>query len=335
MTFDDHALISRLTELLARERELRAEFIVHLAEFDRRRLYLVAGYPSLFAWLTERMRISKASAYRRVTAARLVARVPAVEAVLRDGRVSLTKLCALKDVLNAEGAEELLGRAASMTEQEVEELAVAMSPRRDAPPPPRDSIRIIVPPAAPPEPLFAPRPVGSVAEPAPAPAPARRVITMSVGPEFMQLLDDVRAALSHSHPCASLETLLGGCMKMALSVKAKKVKAEAERPRTRTKAPRGRHIPAEVRRTVWKRDGSRCSFVSDDGRRCSATERLELHHRVPFGRGGAATVENLAVLCSLHNDLAARHDYGDVVMDRFTSRAVARPRPPHDQASGP
>ena len=141
---------------------------------------------------------------------------------------------------------------------------------------------------------------------------------MTVGPEFVQLLEQVRASLSHSHPCATLETLLGECMKTMLAHKARTVRAEVKRPRRRkAKGATGRHVPAEVRRAVWKRDGARCTFVSDDGRRCSATHRLQLHHRIPFARGGQSTVENLAVLCSLHNDLAARRDYGDTHMNAF------------------
>ena len=141
---------------------------------------------------------------------------------------------------------------------------------------------------------------------------------MTVGAEFVGLLDEVRAALSHSHPGASLETLLAECMKITLAQKARSVRAEVEQPRRRRSAGIGRYVPAEVRRAVWRRDGARCSFVSDDGRRCSATRRLQLHHRVPFGRGGESTVENLAVLCVQHNDLAARRDYGDAHMDACT-----------------
>ncbi len=45
---DDAALLARVTALAGRERELRADFIVQLAELDRRRLYAAAGYSSLF-----------------------------------------------------------------------------------------------------------------------------------------------------------------------------------------------------------------------------------------------------------------------------------------------
>ena len=327
MTLDDQSLVSRLTELLARERELRADFIAHLAEFDRRRLYLVAGFPSLFAWLTDGMRMSNASAFRRVTAARLVTSVPAVLAVLRDGRVSLNKVCALRDVLTGDNGDELLARAAAMSEREVEELAASMS-RKPEPRSPRDSIRIIPPPAPLPsaEPdLFAPRALASAAEAVRVETaqPVRRLITMSVGPEFVRLLDEVRAALSHSHPCASLEALFAACMRLTLAHKALTVRAEVARPRAQRSASDGRYVPAEIRRAVWTRDGARCSFVADDGRRCSATRRLQLHHRVPFARGGPATAENLTVVCAQHNDLAARQDYGDAHMDAFTGAGLS------------
>ena len=42
-------LANRLNQLMSRERHCRAEFLRHLAEFDRRRGYLELGYGSLYA----------------------------------------------------------------------------------------------------------------------------------------------------------------------------------------------------------------------------------------------------------------------------------------------
>jgi hypothetical protein len=321
MKIDDQALIIQLKELLAREREARADFIAHLAEFDRRRLYLVAGFPTLFAWLTTAMRMSNASAFRRATAARLVTTYPSILAALRNGRVSLNKVCALREAFTADNVDQLLRRAAAMTEREVEELASRMT-GRPLTRPLRDSIIIIPSPA--PDPNSHCDDLASVTEansPDEGARPVQQRITISVGPEFLQLLDEVRAALSHSHPNASVEALLGACMKAMLTQKARKVRAEVKRPRPPTsKNPKGRHVPAAVRRAVWKRDDARCTFVSASGRRCGATSRLQLHHRIPFARGGRATVENLTLLCRQHNDLAARQEYGDAHMDAYSGR---------------
>ena len=77
-----------------------------------------------------------------------------------------------------------------------------------------------------------------------------------------------------------------------------------------------RYIPVHVRAAVWERDGGRCAFVDDRGQRCREQGGLELHHRVPFARGGPATLENLSLRCRAHNALAAEHDFGPEHMAR-------------------
>jgi hypothetical protein len=62
-----------------------------------------------------------------------------------------------------------------------------------------------------------------------------------------------------------------------------------------------------------------------DGGICASTHRVELDHVLPVGKGGKPTVANLRVLCSFHNDLAARAAYGDAWMDQFTRRSDRRP----------
>ena len=62
-----------------------------------------------------------------------------------------------------------------------------------------------------------------------------------------------------------------------------------------------RHCPAAVARAVFLRDGKQCSYVSPDGRRCSARRCLELDHVVPWAVGGKSTVENLRLRCRAHN----------------------------------
>ncbi len=329
---DDKALIERLRELTLDERAVRAELVVLLAEFDQRRLYLTAGFPSLFAYLTDHLRFSKASAYRRVTAARLQARMPVVASYLREGRLSLTKLCHLRDVLEPDSCLAVLEQAATMSEAEVEELAVKLDPKKKATPAPRESIRPVavlqielpsVPPSTVPPPPPAPRMDPAPPPPAP-PVVVRHQLKMTVGPDFLTLLDRVRDAMSHSHPGVSLEVLFAECMKTTLRAHEQRARAEVARPLAspRPSNENSRHVPAHVRRTVWKRDEGRCTFIADDGHRCGATRKLTLHHDHAYALGGLATVENLRLVCSGHNDLLARADFGDRHMNRFTRAPV-------------
>jgi hypothetical protein len=334
---DDQSLAAKLRSLVADERGALADFIVHLVEFDRRRLYAPAGCSSLFLWLTDHLRLPNASAFRRVMAARLQARMPIVADHLRDGRITLTKLGFLKDLLTEDNCRALLEQASTLSEKQVEELAAA---RGAAAPAPRDTIRPLPPPPKPaaasarPD-LFMPRaaPVAtpSMAAPQPdaPPRPMRHQITMTVGSDFMARLTEVRAALSHSHPNATLETLFDECMTVTLAAHRRRVEAETDRPRSGATKPEAgsRHIPNAVRRLVWKRDGRRCTFVSADGVRCSETRNLQLHHDHAHARGGPATEANVRVTCRCHNDYLARVDFGDDLIDRLAGRRPAQPLP--------
>ena len=79
-------------------------------------------------------------------------------------------------------------------------------------------------------------------------------------------------------------------------------------------------VPAHVKRAVWARDGGRCQWPVEGGGICGSTLRIELDHVVPRARGGPSTVENTRLLCKVHNDLAARHAFGDDWMDRFSRK---------------
>jgi 5-methylcytosine-specific restriction endonuclease McrA len=74
--------------------------------------------------------------------------------------------------------------------------------------------------------------------------------------------------------------------------------------------PDSRHVPNAVARAVWERDGMRCAFVSEDGRRCTEQAFLELHHIHPYALSGRAIVENLAVRCRAHNQYESELVFG-------------------------
>jgi hypothetical protein len=80
-----------------------------------------------------------------------------------------------------------------------------------------------------------------------------------------------------------------------------------------------RYIPAEVRRAVWTRDEGRCTFVGHAGR-CPERAALEFHHRVPVGKGGETTIENVALACRGHNHWQAAIDFGEETMRAHRGR---------------
>jgi hypothetical protein len=73
---------------------------------------------------------------------------------------------------------------------------------------------------------------------------------------------------------------------------------------------------------VWARDDGRCAFIGADGR-CGETGWLELHHVLPFARGGPTTAANLELRCRAHNAYEAERDFGV----RMPVRGCGVPRP--------
>jgi hypothetical protein len=83
---------------------------------------------------------------------------------------------------------------------------------------------------------------------------------------------------------------------------------------------RTRHIPRSVRGAVFKRDGGRCTFVGGDGTRCKSDWNLEIDHSIPYARGGDTTPDNLRLLCTAHNRLAAELEFGKEHMGKLYRR---------------
>ena len=180
--------------------------------------------------------------------------------------------------------------------------------------------------ASPPTPQPHPAaPVRQADEAEPLTAELRR-FHITVSKRFLAKLSAARDALSHSHPGADTEAVLDAALDLLLA-KHDRRKGLVKKPRAAPPRPseRPRHIPAEVKRAVWTRDGGRCQWPVASGGVCGSTRQLELDHVVPVARGGASTAANLRVTCRLHNQYAARQAFGDAWMDQFTSRPLPGP----------
>jgi 5-methylcytosine-specific restriction endonuclease McrA len=271
------------------------EFLIHLGELDRRKLFLEMAHSLLFAYCVDGLGLSRSSAFRRTTAARLVTRFPIVASYLENGRVSMSALVELRDVLNDERHREILDRATGMNEDQAKRLAAELRPQ----PPALPMIRALPTAAPAPEP---PAPVNSAgpalstaststSRPTMTPVCAtRHIVRLTVSDDFRTDLERLRGAMSHQIPDRDLERVLHHCIKLALAEQAKRRRGTGER-----------YIPAAVRDEVWQRDEGRCTYVGLTGQRCRATRFLDFHHVIPFAKNGPATAENLTLHCRAHN----------------------------------
>jgi hypothetical protein len=93
--------------------------------------------------------------------------------------------------------------------------------------------------------------------------------------------------------------------------------------------PGSRHIPVHVARLVWERDGYQCTFVDNEGQRCSARRYLSIEHCQPFSLGGPADPDNLVLLCLAHNQHRARQVFGEThIAKKRAERELGTPEAP-------
>jgi hypothetical protein len=342
-------LTATLADLLRRERTALAEFLVALADFDAKRLWVDLGYTSLFHFLRAELHLSKAAAQYRKVAAELLQRVPAVIEPLRDGRLCFTTVIEAAKVLTPENCEAVLPRFFGLSRSDAMVVVAELQPH-PAPPTrtlvtsPRPAPRQVASPCGT-EPAAAILPLapaaagspgeadlGSPVELAPSevrrPAPRRaqvvpldaedRRLHLTVSKAFLAKLAAAADALAHTHPGASEEELLELGLDLLLARDAKR-HGLVERPRKAREPANPAHVPAAVKRAVYLRDAGKCQYRLASGEICGCTRYLQYDHVPPLARGGTSTVDGVRLACRAHNLSAARLDLGDAVMDRYTS----------------
>jgi 5-methylcytosine-specific restriction endonuclease McrA len=259
-SLESNVLALRLRELAGEERNVQVDFLLHLAEFDRRRAFVEAGHASLWAFCLQILHLREGAAGRRIQAMRVLRRYPSLEAPLRDGRLSLSTVALLGQVLTEENVDDLLARAAFRTRAQVEHLVVSVQ-ARTAPRvglrklPERESAAAsaeLPPPASdagaeraaraesattpgPAEPTLDPGPTaGSLPAPLPAVAqPKRRAETLAVSESHWSLrvtldrackedLETLRSLLSHKIPDGDLAAVLHEAIRCAIEKHGKR-----------------------------------------------------------------------------------------------------------------
>src|SRR5690349_11650598 len=95
-SLSDEALLLGLAHSLRTSRRAVADVVAHLGEVEERRLHLLGGHSSMFAYCSQRLGMSEDEAYRRIEVARACRSFPRLFELLAEGRVSLSVAALLK-----------------------------------------------------------------------------------------------------------------------------------------------------------------------------------------------------------------------------------------------
>jgi len=311
-----------------------ADFLVALADFDRQRLWVELGHASVFYYLHRDLKLSKGAAHYRKVAAQLIQKFPEVVGPFREGKLCISSVVELARVITPENRAEVLPRFFYLSKQEAKTVAVeicpaAVVPRREVVTKVVSEVVAEVVTEVPRAPAFHLDETPPHASPAPAEyrhftvplTPTLQRLHMTVSKQFIEKLEAARKGQGHAQPGASAEKVIEAALDLLLAQQAKR-RAEVKQPRIHPRPSKTGHVTAAVRREVWSRDEGKCTWPLDSGGICGSTLRLEIDHVVPRARGGPSTVDNSRLTCKFHNQLAARHVYGDDWMDRFTDGSI-------------
>jgi 5-methylcytosine-specific restriction endonuclease McrA len=117
---------------------------------------------------------------------------------------------------------------------------------------------------------------------------------MTFSKEDWDAIENVKELISHSVPSGELSEVLAYCVRFT---KAKKDPATSVRE---VKPRQSQGVSRAARRFIFRRDKS-CRHLHADGRRCESRYHLQVDHIVSRWAGGGNQLENLQLLCGVHN----------------------------------
>jgi hypothetical protein len=250
------------------------------------------GYASLFAFLTEYIGYTPASAQRRIEAARLLTAVPEVKADVQSGSLNLSQVSLVAQAIRqkqkenpniefkVEDKRELLN---SVKGKSLEASQAIVSQTLDLEIKQTEKKRI--------------QGDESVR------------LELTLNKKQNEMLNKVKALISYANPNPTTAEIFE---LMALDyLKRKSPDREVRNYKTTSATEVTAHqtliakrnpIPANVKRYVWKRDHSCCQFKNPaTGKMCGSKHFIEIDHIKRVRHGGDNDPRNLQLLCHAHN----------------------------------
>jgi hypothetical protein len=307
---------------------------------DERKLYLPAGYPSMYLYCVRELHLSEDAAAKRIQAARAARRFPAIFVALASGQLHLSGVVLLAPHLVEETASDLIAAGAHKTKSEIEQLLADRFPKSDlltwVAEMPGDSRREehapghvddvqVVAKSTSESPQLVPGRVENRGRLTPLSSQSVAFQT-TLSRATSEKLHHAQELLGHQIPSGDLAQVLDRVLDLAIAQLEKQKFGATSRPRRgrRDRSSNPRYIPLHVRRAVWKRDGGRCTYVGENGHRCEARRPLEFDHVLEVARGGEASADDIRLRCRAHNQYTAERTFGTEFMHYKRVAASAR-----------
>jgi len=315
----DQEVLQAMYACTGNERKSQVRWLKQLAEVERKRLFALAGYPSLWAFVHRGLNYSEGSVGKRIQVMRLAEKFPLAYELLEKSEVSMGVLSRLSPHVNEKNHQALLHQVKGKSVAEAEILVASLNPKPEV----RDSLRKSPAAKEQAEMEVTPSP-RSIPKPKVAPlTPEYFHVNFTISRELAQKHKRLKELTRHLPKPPSMEAIFQAGLEQYLKKYDLQEKLAPKAESSKKPLPRKhtRYIPREIKRTVFQRDKGQCTYVSPDGKRCGATTQLHFDHRIPFGLGGSShDSKNIRLLCQAHNLWQAVQWYGPNKIDRHLRR---------------
>lgn len=267
-------LIEHARKLVKVWRCAGAELLATIEMIDLQEAWKEDGYTSTFDFCVRDLRLSEDDAAKNIYAARAARRRPEILSYLEQGTMTIRVAALLAPLRKSPDFPVLVERCQNKTVREVEDIIASYA---------ANGVRT--------------KTVTFLARELEDSTPI--VMTIVADASLQSLIRRTQDLLRHKYPSGRLEEVLGDVLAAFLLRRDPIVRRKI---RARKIANAHRRVASKaLKDAVWKRDGGRCVFVDEAGKRCDATGFLELDHKTAWSKGGPTDAANLQLLCRAHN----------------------------------
>lgn len=293
---EDTELLRRIERILALEKRCGDAILLGLKEIKNRRLFITAGYSSLFEMLVKFYKLSETMAYQKISTLKLIESVPLAQEALLNNQVNSSTLAEVQCFINktekanetkmsTSEKENLVNEILDKTLKQTKEILGDKNPELALP---RDCEKTLTSKIT--------------------------LLQIKVESETMTLINELKSLLSHQIPDGNLKDLLKTMAEISIKeikkrkgINSKKgeyldeisvmklerkaiVKPEHQNESCTNKdekspilakprVKRCRYIPSEIKRAVFNRAEGHCEYIHlENGERCQSRHQLEFDH---------------------------------------------------------
>ena len=121
MTFT-HPLHAKAIHLSKEFKRVEADLVDVLQKIDEQKIFRKMGFASLFVYATKSLGLSESVAYGLISVSRKSKEIPELKVAVSQGTLSLTQAKRITSVLTKENAPELIEKAKTMSQREIERV---------------------------------------------------------------------------------------------------------------------------------------------------------------------------------------------------------------------